>query len=55
MREHKAFGKRSEGQKPLPNDEALKDIFGIVNKGCDSEQIIDFIAKTTGHRIEETK
>jgi len=29
MREHKAFGKRSEGQKPLPNDEALKDIFGM--------------------------
>jgi len=36
-------------------DEVLKDVFGVVNKGCDSEQVIGFIAKTTGHRIKEIK
>lgn len=54
MREHKTFGKRKE-HKSIPNDGVLKDVFGVVNKGCDSEQVIDFIAKTTGHRIKEIK
>lgn len=52
MREHKTFGKRQENKK-LPNDKALKDVFGVVNNGCDSKQIVEFIAKTTGHRIKE--
>ena len=54
MREIKPFGKRRENKK-LPNDKALKDVFGVVNNGCDSKQVIDFIAKTTGHRIKEIK
>lgn len=52
MREHKTFGKRNE-HKRTPNDEALKEVFGVVNKGCDSKQVINFIAKTTGHIIKE--
>ena len=54
MREKKTFGKRQENKK-VPNDKALKDVFGVVNNGCDSKQVIDFIAKTTGHRIKEIK
>ena len=52
MREHKTFGKRQENKK-LPNDKALKDVFVVVNNGCDRKQIVEFIAKTTGHRIKE--
>ena len=55
MREHKTFGKRQENKRKLPNDKALKDVFGVVNNGCDSKQVIDFIAKTAGHRIKEIK
>ena len=29
-----------------------KDIFGVVNKGCDSKQVTDFIKRTTGHEIK---
>ena len=54
MREVKPFGRRQENKK-LPNDKALKDIFGVVNNGCDSKQVIDFIRKTTGHKIKGIK
>lgn len=54
MREHKPFGKRQESKK-VPSDNSLKETFGIVNNGCDSKQVIDFIARTTGHRIKEIK
>lgn len=51
MREYKKFGKRTEHQK-LPEDKVIKDVFGVVNKGCDSKQVIDFIKRTTGHEIK---
>lgn len=51
MREHKTFGERAKHQK-LPEDKVIKDTFGVVNKGCDSEQVVDFIRKTTGKKIE---
>ena len=50
MREYKLFGKRTEHQK-LPEDKVLKDTFGVVNKGCDSKQVTDFIKRTTGHKL----
>ena len=52
MREKKEFGKRQE-HRALPNNEALKEIFGVVNDGCDSKQVVDFIRKTTGRSIDE--
>ena len=55
MREIKLFGKRQENHRNLPNDKVIQDTFAIVNNGCDSKQVIDFIAKTTGHRIKEIK
>lgn len=51
MREKKKFGKRTDSKR-LPNDDAIKDTFGIVNTGCDSKQIVKFIEKTTGHKID---
>ncbi len=54
MREKKTFGKRQENKK-LPNDKALKDVFGVVNNGYDSKQVVDYIAKTTGHKIKESE
>jgi hypothetical protein len=51
MREHKTFGKRTKHQK-LPGDKVIKDIFGVVNKGCDSKQVTDFIKRATGHEIK---
>ena len=50
MREKKKFGKRTDNKR-LPNDNAIKETFGIVNSGCDSKQIVKFIEKTTGHKI----
>lgn len=47
----KKFRKRTDSKR-LPNDDAIKDTFGVVNTGCDSKQIIDFIKKTTGHKID---
>lgn len=52
-RESKPFGKRRTVKRALPNDKELKDVFGIVNNGCDSTQVKTFIRKTTGHKIEE--
>lgn len=52
MREHKTFGKRTECRKKLPKDKVIKDTFGVVNKGCDSKQVIDFIKRTTGYEIK---
>jgi hypothetical protein len=52
MRESKPFGKRTTiNSKPKPSDKVLKSVFGIVNDGCDSKQISDFIEKTTSHKI----
>lgn len=51
MREYKIFEKRTEHQK-LPEDKVIKDTFGVVNKGCDSKQVTDFIKRTTGHEIK---
>ena len=51
MREKRKFGKRTD-TKRLPNDDAIKETFGIVNSGCDSMQIVKFIEKTTGHKID---
>ncbi len=52
MREKKEFGKRQKHQN-LPNNKALKEIFGVINDGCDSKQVVDFIRKTTGKRIDD--
>ena len=52
MREKKKFGERTTTQRNLPNDTVLKDTFCIVNFGCDSKQVINFIEKTTGHKID---
>lgn len=53
MREKKTFGKRQENKRELPNDKKLKETFAIVNKGCDSKQVVEFIKRTTGHEIKE--
>lgn len=55
MREEKKFGKRNSSSRPLPSNENLRNTFGVVNKGCDSEQIISFINKTCGKDISEQK
>lgn len=55
MREIKTFGKRQENKRELPNDKKLKETFAIVNKGCDSEQVVEFIKRTTGHEIKEPR
>ena len=55
MREKHNFGKRSSKAKPQPNTEIFKETFGITNNGCDSQQIIEFIQKTTGITIEIEK
>ena len=55
MREKKQFGKRQENKRKLPSDNALKETFGIVNNGCDSKQVVDFIEKTTGYKIKESE
>lgn len=55
MREIKPFGKRQKNHRNLPSDKVIQETFAIVNNGCDSKQVIDFIAKTTGHRIKEIK
>ena len=51
MREQKPFGKRQENKR-LPSDKVLAETFGVTNKGCDSKQVVDFIRKTTGHKLE---
>lgn len=51
MRKKRKFGKRTD-TKRLPNDDAIKETFGIVNSGCYSMQIVNFIKKTTGHKID---
>ena len=53
MREKKKFGKRNSSSRPLPSNENLKNTFGVVNKGCDSEQIVSFIKKVCGKDISE--
>ena len=50
MREKKKFGKRTD-TKRLPNDDEIKETFGIVNSGRDSKQVANFIERTTGHKI----
>lgn len=55
MREIKPFGKRQENKRVLPSDKELKETFAIVNNGCDSKQVVDFIEKTTGHKIGAIK
>ena len=52
MRESKPFGKRQQSKREPPNDKKLKDTFGVVNKGCDSKQIVEFIKRTTGREIK---
>jgi hypothetical protein len=54
MREVKPFGKRQENKRELPTDKKLKETFAIVNKGCDSKQVVEFIKRTTGYEIEES-
>ncbi len=53
MREIKPFGKRQENTKSLSKDKALKETFSIVNKGCDSKQVVKFIERTTGHHYRK--
>lgn len=53
MREKKPFGERQENKRDLPSDNTLKKTFGIVNNGCDSKQVTEFIKRTTGHEIKE--
>ncbi len=54
MREIKPFGKRSNTNiKQLPNNKVLKNVFGVVNDGEDSNQIVKFIRVTTGKNIKE--
>lgn len=53
MREKKKFGKRNLNPRQLPSNTNLKNTFGVVNKGCDSEQIVSFIKKTCGKDISE--
>ena len=53
MREIKPFGKRQENKKSLPIDKVLKETFAIVNNGCDSKQVVEFIKRTTGHEIKK--
>ena len=55
MREIKPFGKRQENKRSLPKDEVLKTTFAIVNNGCDSKQVVDFIEKTTGYKFKKVK
>ena len=55
MNEIKPFGKRQENKRDLPSDKELKETLAIVSNGCDSKQAVNFIEKTTGHRIEEIK
>ena len=50
MRENKQFGKRRNSKK-LPDDKSLKEIFGIVNDGYESNRINDSIRKMTSHNI----
>lgn len=50
MREVKPFGKRQKNRKLL-SDRVLQETFAVVNNGCDSKQIVDYIEKTTGYRI----
>lgn len=52
MREKKKFGKRTDTQRKLPNDTIIKETFGIVNSGCDSKQVVNFIERTTCHKID---
>lgn len=54
MREVKPFGKRQKNEN-LPSDKVLQETFAVVNNGCDSKQVVNFIEKTTGHRIKEIK
>ena len=53
MRELKPFGKRQENKRELPDDKKLKETFAIVNNGCDSKQVVEFIKRTTWYEIEE--
>ena len=55
MKEKHIFGKRTNKGNKVPADKVLKETFGVVNKGCDSQQVVDFIRKTTGHQIKEIK
>ena len=50
MHEKKKFGKRTD-TKRLPNDDEIKETFGVVNSGCDNKQVANFIEMTTGHKI----
>ena len=52
MKEKHIFGKRTNKGNKLPSDKVLKETFGVVNKGCDSQQVVDYIRKTTGHTIK---
>ena len=54
MRETKVFGKR-RNNKVLPNNKVLKDTFGVVNNGEDSNQVVRFIRATTGRNISENE
>ena len=55
MRELKPFGKRQKTHRTLPNDRVLQETFAVVNNGCDSKQVIEFISKTTGYKINEVR
>lgn len=52
MRERKPFGKRRNSML-LPNNKILKDTFGVVNNGEDSNQVVKFIRINTGKNIKE--
>lgn len=52
MKEKHIFGKRTNKGMKAPSDKVLKETFGVVNKGYDSQQVVDYIRKTTGHTIK---
>lgn len=49
------LGERISSSRPLFSNEILKNTFGVVNKGCDSEQVGTFIKKTCEEGISEQK
>ena len=55
MKEKHIFGKRTNKGNKLPSDKVLKETFGVVNEGHESERIAEFLRKTTGKDIQTTE
>lgn len=53
MREIRTFGKRQTIKRPLPDNKTLQEVFGVVNKGCDSRQVVKYIRKTTNRDLQD--